>query len=515
MPLERISSERAMARLHDRARDQIWPDGRTPDGRLSGLTDVRTSAAFSFDRSDKIFTAGSCFARNIERRLREAGFITPMYDDQLDERLTDLGLVGSFMNKYNMGAIRQEIAWAFGESSVSQDTVLVSVGEGMLNDLLLNPGNKKLDEAVARAVRADVQARYRRLPECRLVVLTMGLAEVWRDLETGLPLNHAPPPAVLKATPDRYALDVLSYDEMLADLNGIHALLAQHGHPEVKMVVTVSPVPLHATFRDQDVIAANTYSKSMQRTVAEAFVLSHDNVAYFPSYEIVTLTDRRLAYESDNRHVQASVVDHIVDRFIGLYVADDSVPLAPSEIVASEVADLTQPRHVLRSAQYFVQEGDPAAAAKLYRRLITDFPDRFQHSDRALHQADIVLQTKVARLLIDAGDLPGAILATDELTAMAGGDTQVVLAALNLYRKAGGADRIFAVLSSDTVRTAALSANDIDLHLASAHLLSKNLDEAAVLLERLSGEDSLPEPDQQRVAKGLAQIAKARGRSAA
>lgn len=514
MPLERISSAQAMTRLHDRARDQIWPDGRTPDGRLSAVADVKTTGAFNFNHSDKIFTAGSCFARNIERRLREAGFTTPMYDDLLHERLAEHGLVGSFMNKYNMAAIRQEIAWAFGESAVSPEAGIVSVGDGLLHDLLLSPGNKRLDETTVWAVREDVQSRYRRLPECRVIVLTMGLAEVWRDLDTGLALNHAPPASVLKAMPDRYVLDVLSYEEMLADLNGIHALATKHGHPDVKLVLTVSPVPLHVTFREQDVMVANSYSKSMQRAAAEAFSLAHDNVAYFPSYEIVTLTDRRLSYESDNRHVQASVVDHIVDRFIGLYVIENSPRLAPTEIVPSTVADLSHPRHVLRTAQYLEEEGDRLGAAALYRRLIEAFPNRFEYGDSALDQPDTTIQTRVARLLIEAGDLPAAISAIDQLVTMANGDASVMLRALDLYYKARSAERMFALLESDDVKRLALSPDDVDVRLASAHLLAKNFDQAEPLFTRLSSSPTLSPAHRDRVDKGAAQVARIRQRQA-
>lgn len=47
------------------------------------------------------------------------------------------------------------------------------------------------------------------------------------------------------------------------------------------MVLTVSPVPLTATFTDKDVVTANMYSKSVLRTVA--LNVARMAVAYAPS----------------------------------------------------------------------------------------------------------------------------------------------------------------------------------------------------------------------------------------
>ena len=78
------------------------------------------------------------------------------------------------------------------------------------------------------------------------------------------------------------------------------------------IIVTVSPVSLAATFRPDDVLVANTYSKSVQRAAVEAFVMTHD-AYYFPSYEYVTLTDRKFAWaDRDFRHVRQETVDRIM-----------------------------------------------------------------------------------------------------------------------------------------------------------------------------------------------------------
>src|SRR6185503_12468341 len=105
---------------------------------------------------------------------------------------------------------------------------------------------------------------FRQLPECRIVVITLGLAEAWFDHETGLYLNTAPPLQATNRNPDRFSLDVLDYEDILSALERIYGLLSAHGHPDVKVLITVSPVPFKATFSGQDAITANTYSKAVQ-----------------------------------------------------------------------------------------------------------------------------------------------------------------------------------------------------------------------------------------------------------
>jgi tetratricopeptide (TPR) repeat protein len=89
--------------------------------------------------------------------------------------------------------------------------------------------------------------------------------------------------------------------------------------PGKKILLTTSPVPLGRTFTDTDVIMANMYSKSVLRAVAEEITVKYPAVDYFPSYETVMLTDRRLAWTDDLRHVRDDLVGRIVERVSGAY----------------------------------------------------------------------------------------------------------------------------------------------------------------------------------------------------
>jgi hypothetical protein len=82
----------------------------------------------------------------------------------------------------------------------------------------------------------------------------------------------------------------------------------------------VSPVPLMATFAGRDVAVANAHSKALLRALAEEFSVRHENVHYFPSYEIATLSDPALVWEEDLRHVKGPATQTIIRWFLQHYL---------------------------------------------------------------------------------------------------------------------------------------------------------------------------------------------------
>jgi hypothetical protein len=400
MPLLEIPAEAAMARIRSGADTARWPGAGGRPERLEGAAEVACSPSFEIGPDDLIFTAGSCFARNIEFRLAEVGFVTPMYSHEIVRGLEALGEHVPFFNKYNVAVIRHELAWAAGEELETRELALLPSSDGQLVDALLNPRRKAGSPAdQVRALRAYAEALYGRFAECRVVVITLGLAEIWRDRRSGLALNKTPPESLIRAEPDRFVLQVMDYGEILAELEAIHAVLSRHGHPDFRMLATVSPVPLMATFRDVDVLAANAYSKAVQRAALEAFVQARDNVDYFPSYETVTLSDRRLAFDEDNRHVLGPVVDRVVDRFLAAYAPKlDFEPSRRALVRSNSPGDAFE--RLLKAADGRMSDGRFAQGAEAYGRLIDEFGD---HHD-AIGATE--LRLRYGTCLIKSGRVP-------------------------------------------------------------------------------------------------------------
>src|SRR5438477_4134515 len=309
-------------------------DGTLASQRLrKPLFSPAISPGFKMQREDKIFAIGSCFARGVELALigqkmdvlsRTAEF------DSFPSMNGELPL--GFTNKYNTFSIHNELRWALDPAAEFPRHSLVDLGNGIFYDPHTNPALQLtgLEETIRR--REIMQMVTRRISQCRVVIITLGLVEVWRDNIANVFINRLIPD-MLRSYPDRYELHLTNFVENLSNLERLHGLLSQFGHEDVQIVVTVSPVPLQATFSGEDVVIANTYSKSVLRTVAQEWAAAHKNVHYFPSYEIVQNSDRLATWEEDLRHVKGEVASHIMRLFLRHYLAGS--PDTPYKLSAS------------------------------------------------------------------------------------------------------------------------------------------------------------------------------------
>jgi hypothetical protein len=278
---------------------------------------------FKLRPDDKFFAIGSCFARGLEQALLtrkvEVLSVAPEFAalQTINKQVSGLG----FTNKYNAFSIYNELHWALDPDAQFPRESIVDLGNGFSVDPHITPTLPLANAEETWRRRELIQMVNRRAAHCRVIIVTLGLIEVWRDTLTDTFLNSTPPFDALRLDPERYEFHVTDFSQNLASLERIHSLFARFGHPDVQIVVTVSPVPLMATFSDQDIVLANTYSKSLLRTVAQHWAAAHENVHYFPSYEIVQNSDRAQTWAEDLRHVKGAVVNHIMRIFLENYLA--------------------------------------------------------------------------------------------------------------------------------------------------------------------------------------------------
>ena len=212
-----------------------------------------------------------------------------------------------------------ELRWALDPQAVFPVESIVRLTATTWYDPHTNPtlSFASLEETLQR--RALMQAVTKRIKNCRAVVVTLGLAEVWRDIHADVYLNCTPIPSLFKSEPNRYEFHLSTFAQNWANLEAIYELLARHGHPDFHIIVTVSPVPLMNTFSTMDIVVANTWAKSLLRAVAHEWTAAHPNVDYFPSYEIVQNSDHAAVWERDLRHVRGPGVQHIMELFLQSY----------------------------------------------------------------------------------------------------------------------------------------------------------------------------------------------------
>ncbi|HEX8232002.1 MAG TPA: GSCFA domain-containing protein [Caulobacteraceae bacterium] len=339
-----------------------WGDRGSPN-RVEPIAKPEFEVPFRMEPGQKVFTIGSCFARNVEGELQKRGFNLPVRELFRTPAFegVDLGII----NNYGTPSIYNEIAWAFDEEPYRPEEHLLEVMPGKFADIHLSPARKPEPWDVVLSRRQSIREAYRLAAECNVTIMTLGLAELWFDTKTGYYLNVAPRPGMTRDEPNRFQLHALSYGDAYGYLERALGILHRHA-PEMKIILTVSPVPLMATHRPMDVLVANTYSKSLLRAVAEEAVTRHDFVTYFPSYESFLLTDRKLAWKDDLIHTNDDLVSLNVGRMIAAFVGGDA-PEASSSMERAAALVEADPQGALELLE---GQGDPAAAPLRAKALI-------------------------------------------------------------------------------------------------------------------------------------------------
>jgi hypothetical protein len=133
--------------------------------------------------------------------------------------------------------------------------------------------------------------------------------------------------------------------EVLADMR--EALdFVRARNPCVRFIVTVSPVALLATAEDRHVLVSTTHSKSVLRAVCGELEADSDDIAYFPSYEIITGSFSRGAYFAhDMRDVTEAGVKHVMRLFMKHYT--DTQTLANANEPGQQSTSQTEAAHTM------------------------------------------------------------------------------------------------------------------------------------------------------------------------
>jgi tetratricopeptide (TPR) repeat protein len=228
-------------------------------------------------------------------------------------------------------AISPQIRWAFGMEPFDLDRHGVEMSRSRFVDLQLPNSFRPAPRELVEKRRELIGEIYRKLASSQVVIVTLGLVEAWFDKRSGLYINRTPPKRA--SDPARFELHVLDYADVVRALEEMVGLLDQVCPRDYRLVLTVSPVPLTATFTEDDVAVANSYSKSVLRAAVEPFVASRPHIEYFPSYESVLLTDRSVAFGDDQVHVRHNIVRFNVDRMIARYVKSEG-PESVADVIA-------------------------------------------------------------------------------------------------------------------------------------------------------------------------------------
>ena len=303
---------------------------------------------FRLAPTDRIATAGSCFAQHIARKLVEVGhgFHVTEPGEHLattERHQHGYGVYSArFGNVYTTAQLRQLFDEALGLRTPA-DTALERP-DGRLVDpwrQQVEPDGFSTHDELLYDRRLHLAAVRRMMSEADVFIYTLGLTEAWRSKVDGSVYSAAPGVVAGSFDPAQHEFVNFDVDAVRADLFAALETLRKV-NPAVRVILTVSPVPLVATYEPRSVLVASTYSKAVLRVVADGAIRRFDWVDYFPSYEIITGSFAGgLYYEDDYREVNRLGVSHAMRCFVANYidepVAPRAAPLLPYGPIAPHI----------------------------------------------------------------------------------------------------------------------------------------------------------------------------------
>ncbi len=312
---------------------------RTMAGRAMQDVDPVAGAPFRIGERHKVATAGSCFAQHIARTLVRLGFAylvtehAPSGDDAAD----GYGVFPArFGNIYTARQLLQLFRRAY--AVFEPRDICWRRADGRYVDPF-RPRVAEAGFATPEALAADTNTHLAAVREmfetCDVFIFTLGLTEAWVSRDDGAVFPLAPGVVASSPDPADYAFRNFTVAEVEGDLLAFVDLL-RRVNPAVRLILTVSPVALVATYEDRHVLVSTVYSKSVLRVAAGTVSAARPDVAYFPSYEVITGPHGgRAMYKDDLREVRPKAVQHVMGLFAKHYLGEGAEPAAAPAVAAA------------------------------------------------------------------------------------------------------------------------------------------------------------------------------------
>lgn len=278
---------------------------------------------WSLTTQTKFSTYGSCFAQHISRELSERKLKWVNAEPAPGRTPPDLARkfnYGVFSSRTgNIYTVKQLCDWLkLAEGHTDVEAIEVFEEKGRFIDSMrpaIEPDGFATKEELYISLASTARAFRASIVQADVFVFTLGLTEGWENKDTGQSYPMCPGTVAGQFDPEKHIFKNYTYpdiyEHMLEALQSLEKI-----KPGIKILLTVSPVPLTATASDEHVLSATTYSKSVLRAIAGDFAHMMPNIDYFPSYELISgFPTRGMFYEPNLRSVALEGVSVVMNYF--------------------------------------------------------------------------------------------------------------------------------------------------------------------------------------------------------
>lgn len=268
----------------------------------------------------KVATFGSCFAQHIGKALQQRGYSWL----RTEAPPTNLSAKEAFNydvfscrtgNIYTTSLLRQWIDWTVGTSEPPEEY-------WEKDSRIYDPFRPRIEPngfASVAEMQASREVTLKAMQDiittAEIFVFTLGLTESWFNTDAEYEYPMCPGTVAGEFNKDLHTFRNQNYGfirkQLLTAIRSMRIL-----NPKLKIILTVSPVPLTATKSDEHVLVATMHSKSVLRAVAGELSSELPYIDYFPSYEIINSAPfKGMFFEANQRSVNHRGVSFVMDSF--------------------------------------------------------------------------------------------------------------------------------------------------------------------------------------------------------
>ncbi|WP_439879951.1 GSCFA domain-containing protein [Pontibacter sp. MBLB2868] len=245
---------------------------------------------------DKVITIGSCFAEVIGSNLQH---------NKVDTLVNPFGTIFNPISVCLLLNVASGMPYDFEQHLVQRDGIWYAY------DFHSSFSSPDKDLLLAQ-IQEKLQAANQYLQEASLLIITLGTAVAYKLNQGGDVVANC------HKLPARYFnRELLNQSDIIQAFTEMYDNIRQI-NPKLKVLLTVSPVR-----HIKETLITNSVSKSMLRVICHQLQERHEDVLYFPAFEIMMddLRDYRY-YKDDLIHPTSMAENYIWQKFVNTYYND-------------------------------------------------------------------------------------------------------------------------------------------------------------------------------------------------
>jgi hypothetical protein len=294
---------------------------------LSEILGTEGLNRFQIPPESRIMTMGSCFAQHVSNYLKTQGdnyYVTEFNSGNKNKNFIDIKngygiFTARYGNIYNLKQANQLIRNAVN-SDVEFGEIWKEIIDGETRFIdSIRPNAIPNGFATTEKLIEDREFHYKKVNEAivnsEVLILTLGLTEGWVNSETEQYYQIAPGVRYGNYKAQKHMPFNLSVFECISELNEF-IIAIRRMNENIKIILTVSPIPLAATHQKENVLIASSLAKTKLRLAIDEVEKKNQNIYYFPSFELINnLSQAGKFFEPNLRDLKKFAITNVMDIF--------------------------------------------------------------------------------------------------------------------------------------------------------------------------------------------------------